>query len=133
MDYKRVKATELRKNHSQWRDENFLNKEGFFPVFYGFKSYLNKLSSGAVSLFIYIGMHSNNQTGECYHDLNRISNYFKKSPRTISSWFKELEEAGLIERMQLTLNGVSHTFIRPYREHKEQGSESIGEGEKNKE
>jgi DNA-binding transcriptional ArsR family regulator len=133
MDYKRIRATKLRKDHSQWRDQNFLNKEGFFPVFYGFRDYLNELSSGAVSLFLYIGLHANNQTGECYHDLNRISKYFKKSPRTISSWFKELEEAGLIERMQLTLNGVSHTFIRPYKGDKEQGSEPVEKREKDKE
>lgn len=112
---KRNRATELRQEHSMWRDENFLKKKGFFPVFSEFKSYLGNLSPGAVSLFLYIGLHANNQTGECYHDINRISTFFKKSPRTISSWFKELEEAGLIEKLQLKLNGVSHTFIRPYK------------------
>ena len=115
MEYKRLKATELRTEHSQWRDENFLNKEGFFPIFKDFKSYLNQVSPGAITLFIYIGLNSNNQTGECFHDIKRISDYFDKSPRTISTWFKELEEAGLIERLQLKMNGVAHTFIRPYR------------------
>jgi len=112
--HKRERATELRKDHSKWRDENFLNKEGFFPVFSDFKYYLPKISGGAVSLFLYIGLHSNNQTGECYHDIKKISNFFNKSPRTISTWFKELEDVGLIERLQLKLNGVSHTFIKPY-------------------
>lgn len=115
LDNKRSRATELRQDHSKWRDEKFLNKEGFFPLFHDFKEYLPKISSGSISLFVYIGLHSNNQTGECYHDINRIADYFNKSPRTISSWFKELEEVGLIERLQLKLNGVSHTFIRPYR------------------
>ncbi|CDO05231.1 hypothetical protein BN988_03821 [Oceanobacillus picturae] len=111
---KRIQATELRRNHSQWRDKNFFNKEGFFPVFEDFKYYLPKISGGAISLFIYIGLHSNNKTGECYHDIQRIADYFGKSPRTISSWFKELEDVGLIKRLQLKLNGVSHTFIQPY-------------------
>lgn len=115
---KRSRATELRKNHSQWRDEQFLNKNGFFAVFHGFKDYLPEISGGATSLFLYLGLHSNNQTGECYHDISRIAEFFNKSPRTISSWFKELEEADLIERLQLNLNGVSHTFIKPYRSRK---------------
>jgi DNA-binding transcriptional ArsR family regulator len=120
-DTKRVIATRLRKEHAHWRDQNFINKVGFFPVFSDFKSYLPKLSGGAVSLFIYIGLHSNNQTGECYHDLDRIARYFNKSKRTIGSWFKELEEHGLIVRMQLEPNKVSHTFIRPYKKNKEVG------------
>jgi hypothetical protein len=110
----RVRAANLRKEHSQWRDKNFANKVGFFPIFSGFEYFLPKISGGAASLFIYIGLHSNNQTGECYHDLNRISQFFNKTPRTIASWFKELEEIGLIERFQLQVNGVAHTFIRPY-------------------
>lgn len=116
MENKRMRATQLRKEHSQWRDENFLAKEGFFPIFSGFKSYLADLSSGAISLFIYIGLHSNNQTGECYHDIKRVAEFFNKSPRTVSNWFKELEDVGLIERLQLKLNGVAHTFIKPYKE-----------------
>lgn len=111
---KRTQATRLRKEHSQWRDEQFASKAGFFPVFYDLKDYLNHLSSGGISLFIYLGLHSNNQTGECYHDLKRIAKYFNKSTRTISTWFKELEDAGLIEKLQLEPNTVAHTFIRPY-------------------
>lgn len=114
---KRTKATRLRKEHSQWRDEQFANKSGFFPVFYDLKNYLNHLSSGSISLFIYLGLHSNNQTGECYHDLKRIAKYFNKSTRTVSTWFKELEDIGLIEKFQLEPNKVAHTFIRPYSKH----------------
>ncbi|HDT6613911.1 MULTISPECIES: helix-turn-helix domain-containing protein [Bacillus cereus group] len=109
-----LKASRLREEHIKWRRGNFENKKGFFPVFYGFQDFLPDLSSGAVSLFLYIGLHSNNQTGECYHDLTTIANFFGKSSRTISTWFKELEEQGLIERIQLEFNGVSHTFIKPY-------------------
>lgn len=111
----RDKATKFRKEHSQWRDTNFLNKKGFFPVFYEFKDSLFKLSGGAVSLFIYFGLHANNQTGECFHSIEKISLYFGKSSRTISSWIKELEEAKLITRIQLEMNGTAHTFIRPYK------------------
>lgn len=112
----RERATVLRKQHSQWRDTNFINKEGFFPVFQGFKEYMSSLSSGAISLFIYLGLHSNNLTGECSHSVEKMAKYFNKSTRTISNWIKELEEADLIERLQLKFNGVAHTFIKPYSE-----------------
>lgn len=108
------KAAIYREEHAIWRKENFENKKGFFPIFYGFEEYLSKLSSGAVSLFIYIGIHANNVTGENYHNIETISKHFGKSIRTVSSWFKELQDHGLIERFQIEFNGVSHTFIRPY-------------------
>ena len=110
------RAHRLRKRHALWRQNNFKRKEPFFPVFSSFSYYLPKISGGAVSLFLYLGLHSNNQTGECYHDLKTISNFFNKTPRTITSWFKELEDVGLIERFQLHMNGVAHTFIVPYDE-----------------
>lgn len=119
---KRNKATHLRKEHSQWRDTNFLEKKGFFPIFTDFKKVLPSLSGGAVSLFVYLGLHSNNQTGECFHSIAKISNFFNKSPRTISAWFSELENVGLVKRIQLEMNGPSHTFIRPY-EHLENDSD----------
>jgi hypothetical protein len=115
----RSKATRLRREHSQWRDTNFANKKGFFPIFSDFKDHLRNLSAGAVSLFVYIGLHSNNHTGECYHSINTMAKFFNKSPRTISSWLSELEKHKLIERIQLEMNGTAHTFIRPYTKEKE--------------
>lgn len=111
----RERATTLRKNHSQWRDTNFIEKKGFFPVFEDFKEVMPEISTGAISLFIYFGLHSNNLTGECFHSIERISKFFGKSTRTISSWIKELEEKKLIERVQLKFNSTAHTFIKPYR------------------
>lgn len=108
------KAAELKKEHTEWRNKNFLNKQGFFPVFQGFKNQMKILSPGAISLFLYLGLHSNNLTGETTHSIERMASFFGKSTRTISMWLKELEENGLIERVQITFNGTSHTFIRPY-------------------
>jgi hypothetical protein len=110
----REKATFYREEYYQWRRQKFVDNAGFFALFADFKAYLPLLSTGAISLFIYIGLHSNNKTGECYHDLHTISKTFGKSKRTIISWFNELQSHGLIERLQLEFNGVSHTFIRPY-------------------
>lgn len=110
----RDRAVRLRNEHSRWMQYNFNFKAGFFPVFKGFEYYLPKISGGATALFIYLGLHSNNKTGECYHDVKTIAKFFGKTERTITSWFKELEDVGLIERFQIKMNGVAHTFIRPY-------------------
>lgn len=110
----RKKAAELKRVHLEWRDKNFKNKKGFFPIFHGFKEHMKTLSPGATSLFLYLGLHSNNLTGETTHSIERMANFFGKSTRTISMWLKELESHDLIERIQLTFNGTSHTFIKPY-------------------
>lgn len=123
MSSNKIKATKLKKEHLSWREELFHKKEGFFPIFYDFKNQLPHLSGGAVSLFIYLGIHSNNKTGESYHSLERIAEFFGKSSRTISTYFKELEEKGLIERFQLDINGRAHTFIKPYR--RVEGEEAV--------
>ncbi|MEC2393940.1 hypothetical protein BK709_19550 [Bacillus thuringiensis serovar shandongiensis] len=112
-------AKMLKREHYEWRDMNFTIKNGFFPVFHEFKDCLQHLSGGAVSLFIYLGLNSNNKTGECYHSIETMANFFDKSTRTISQWLKELEENELIVRIQLEFNGVSHTFLRPYGENKD--------------
>lgn len=120
----RDKANNLRKEHSNWRVYNFENKEGFYPIFSDFKNYFGNLSPGAITLFLYFGLHSNNQTGECKHTLETIAHNLNKSVRTISNWIKELEENLLITRIQEDYNSPSRTFIIPYtkRYYKEKNS-----------
>ena len=108
------KVSKLKRDHLEWRELNFKQKSGFFPVFKEFKSHMGNLSPGAISLFLYLGLHSNNLTGESSHGIERMAKFFNKSTRTISSWLKELEKEGLIERVQIKFNGPSHTFIKPY-------------------
>lgn len=101
-------------NHKKWKEINFKKKENFFPVFKDFEYFLNELSPGATSLFLYFGLHANYQTGECFHSIDTIANYFNKSKRTISNWIKELENKQLILRLQKKFNGPSHTLLLPY-------------------
>lgn len=110
----RDRANQLRVNHKEWRNYNFSHKEGFFPLFSDFKNEMKFLSPGAVSLFVYFGLHSNNVTGECSHSLETIAHNLNRSIRTISNWVKELESNQLIERIQLDFNSSSRTFIIPY-------------------
>lgn len=100
--------------YKEWRKENFNKNEGFFPVFSDFRDIMRHLSPGAVSLYIYLGLHANYKTGEVFHSLGTIAIYFGKSTRTITNWMKELEENNLIFRQQKELNHVSYTYLKPY-------------------
>lgn len=111
----RDKAISQKKNYGIWK-KNSLDKNGFFVIFNGFveKDYLKKISGGALKLYIYLGIHSDNSTGESFYSLKSISQYFNVSERTISNWFKELLRLKLIQRYQLEFNGVSHTYLNVY-------------------
>lgn len=104
-----------RENHYHWKKSN-LNSSGYFIIFNGFQAngYLKKISGNALKLYVYIGIHSNNLTGESFHSIETIAKYFGKNERTIYNWFNELVRLKLVRRAQLQLNGPSHTFIQPY-------------------
>ena len=108
-------AENNRKEYEEWKNLA-LDSFGFFPIFQPFKEnfLLRKLSGNALRLYLYLGLMSGNQTGETWVSIETMSSYFRKSKRSISAWIKELEDAKLIERMQLELNGSSHTFLKPY-------------------
>lgn len=109
------KAELLEQDFSKWKSTS-LEKGGYFPVFSGLKErfLLKNLSGNAIKLYLYLGLHSGNDTGSTWVSIEYIAKYFEKSPRTISYWLKELEEAQLITRMQMENNGVAYTFLRPY-------------------
>ena len=111
------KAQSFEKQYSDWKSAS-LNKGGYFPVFTAFKErfLLKELSGNAVKLYLYLGLYSGNDTGKTWISIESMAKYFGKSPRTVSNWLRELEEAKLIERMQMEKDGVSHTFLRPYSE-----------------
>lgn len=103
------------KDYQLWRKDNFKNNTGFFPIFSDFNKYINKLSPGAVKLYVFLGLHSNYTKGTSYYSIKRLSIEFGKSTRTISNWIQELEKNSLIYRKQKRLNGVSTTYLIPYR------------------
>jgi hypothetical protein len=111
------KAELHRANYEEWKGKAF-DQFGFFPIFQPFKEsfLLSNLSGNALRLYIYLGLMSGNLTGETWVSIDTVSKYFDKSPRAVSSWFRELESAKLIERLQFKHNEVSHTFLMPYGE-----------------
>lgn len=114
----RIIAEDKRYRYQKWK-EHALDDFGYFPIFQPFKEsfLLRNLSGNALRLYIYLGLMSGNKTGETWVTIETMAKYFDKSKRSISGWIKELEEAGLIERMQLKPNGPSHTFLKPYGSH----------------
>lgn len=109
------KSDQLKKTYENWKKEA-LNNSGYFVIFNGFLSddILKKISGNALKLYIYLGLHSKNMTGEVWHTNNSISKYFNRTDRTIRTWIKELENLNLIYRMQLEFNGVAHNYLLPY-------------------
>lgn len=109
------KAEMHRSNYKKWKEKS-LDFCGYFPVFQHFKEgfILRELSGNALKLYIYIGLHTGNKTGETWVTIESMSNYFEKSPRTISYWLEELIEQDLITRIQLNYNEPAHTFLIPY-------------------
>lgn len=121
MDFNKLpnhrKADFYREAYASWKRGAF-DHIGFFPIFNSFKEefILRELSGNALKLYVYLGLNSGNKTGETWTSIEKISQYFDKSPRAISNWIKELENLQLIERMQLKHNESAHTFLKPYGE-----------------
>lgn len=111
----RTFATRSRKNYSIWKS-NSLDSAGFFVIFNGFldNNILQKISGNALKLYVFLGIKSDNSTGESYYTISSMAKYFKKSERTINNWINELEKLNLIRRVQFQKNKVAHTFLQPY-------------------
>lgn len=115
MSSNKNKSITLKNNYSSWKKTK-LDTSGYFIIFNDFlsPSLLKNISGNALKLYIYLGLHSNNMNGEVWHGVDKISKYFNKSDRTIRTWLRELQDLGLIYRMQLEYNGNSHNYLLPY-------------------
>lgn len=107
---------ELRESHKEWRENLHKEKTGFFPVFSNqIKPYIQDLSGNAIRLYIYLGIHSNNETGEVMGTNPRMmQQFFDCQLRTLQKWLEELEQANLIRRIQPAYKTKMHIFILPY-------------------
>jgi len=102
-----------RQEYKEWRNNK--KKEGFFVIYNSFftNELLKTISGNSLKLYIYLGIHSKNNTGESWHSLERIAEYFEKDMRTIGRWIKELEDINLIKRVQKGLR-IPNTFLIGY-------------------
>jgi len=115
MKSNKLKSEALKSDHREWKKEQ-LDSNTYFIIFKDFLSphILKKMSGNALKLYIYLGLNSDNMTGEVWHGTEKIAKYFNKSERSIRNWFKELQELNLIYRMQLQFNGNSYNYLLPY-------------------
>lgn len=109
------KSEVYRNNYQNWKEDSLIYV-GYFPIFQSFKEdfLLRDLSGNAIKLYIYLGLHAGNKTGETWVTIENIAKYFEKSPRAISYWIEELVNCRLIERIQLKYDESAHTFLIPY-------------------
>ncbi|MGN7403686.1 helix-turn-helix domain-containing protein [Cytobacillus praedii] len=106
---------ELREEYGTWRNELQEINKPFFMIPSDFKHiFLRDISGGALKLFLFLGFHSKYNTGESWYTLEQVGAFFKKDPRTIANWFKELEDKGLIFRGQKGFTMKANTFLKPY-------------------
>lgn len=107
---------QLRLDYAKWRKEKKDSKSGFFVIyndlFTGGK--LRDIKGNALKLFIYLGIHANNESGECWHSVEKISSYFGMDTRTVNRALKDLEDTELIIRIQKGFKRVANTFLKPY-------------------
>jgi hypothetical protein len=110
-----LEMEKYRSNYGEWKENNIRKKEGFFPIYNSFKfTHLSKISGGALKAYIYLGLHSHNKTGECWHSIEKISEFFQVDERTTKKWLAELEDFGLIVRIQKGFRRIANTFLVPY-------------------
>lgn len=112
---KNVQALANIEQYDRWKKDS-LNGKGYFIVFQSFKdkNILKNISGSALKLYLFLGLHSGNFTGESWVSISTIANYFGKDTRTVSYWIKELEELGLIKRIQFSKTESAHTYLQPY-------------------
>lgn len=108
-------ANILKNIYTDWK-RSMLETSGYFVIFKPFQNNekLKHISGNALKLYVYLGLNSNNYTGEVWHSNKKIATYFGKSERTIRGWMQELESLNLIKRFQLEYNKESHTYLQPY-------------------
>ena len=101
----REKAVHYRNNYSAWKKYS-LDSKGYFIIFNGFleRRILKNITGNSLKLYIFLGIHSNNETGESYYSIESMAKYFGKSERTINNWINELEKLNLIKRMRLVIH-----------------------------
>lgn len=111
----RERAKVVTENFRAWKKQS-LEEAGYFIIFNGFldSNMLNRISGGALKLYIFLGLRSDNKTGESFYKIKTMSEYFGVNDRTITNWLRELEKLNLIKRMQLGYNSVAHTYLIPY-------------------
>ncbi len=89
------------------------NKEfRFAKIDSNFANFLPYLNDGAIKLYFYYAAAARNDTGESWHGADRISQKLDVTARSIGNWNRQLEDLGLIFRINNGKKSKS-TFVLP--------------------
>lgn len=102
-----------RKEYRRWRTQLMRKESGFFALYQDFLPMIKELSAPALRVYLYVGLHSNNWTGESWHSLSTIAETLKMDPRTVRRALNELVDHELVARLQKTPRGRTYTYLRP--------------------
>ncbi len=107
----------VRDYYGYWRDTCTDRGAQFFQLYKAFmdRGYLKNLDDGAIKLYLYYGFMAKNDTGESWHGVDRIAEYFGVQTRTVEKWNRALRDAGLIIRSQDKRKSTT-TFLVPFSE-----------------
>ncbi|MDQ2085171.1 helix-turn-helix domain-containing protein [Herbivorax sp. ANBcel31] len=111
-----IAMAQLRRNYGKWRKDKLIKKDGFFIIYNDFyiSEKLKHIKGNALKVYVYLGIHVKNETGECWHSVERIADYFEMDKRTVERALGNLEELELIQRIQKGFKRVANTFLKPY-------------------
>jgi len=119
---KEEELEQLSKKYRSWIRKNKKKTEGKSQCFFFLpRSFLkcmtgeDKLSPGAIKLYVYCGIVMDKMKGYTLIGLDKMSKDLGVHKRTVSNWFMELNERKLIERHQMEFNGACCTHIMPYK------------------
>lgn len=108
-----LRRDKYRDEYLQWRSQLMKAESGFFALYADFEPMLTQLSAGALRLYLYIGFHSDNWTGESWHSVDTMAKSLNVDARTVRKGLRELEDMGLIRRVQPRPRGRTFTYLRP--------------------
>ncbi|PAE35442.1 helix-turn-helix domain-containing protein [Bacillus sp. 7884-1] len=105
----------LKHYYKSWRDLNQTAKSGFMRLDNAFKDkYLKELGDGALKLYLYFCFHAANETGDSWHSIPRIAEFFNGAQtRTIDNWIKTLVDKNLIYRASQGKKSYT-TYLLPF-------------------
>ncbi len=114
-DIYQLEMDQLRYKYKKWKGSRKDSHSTFFMIYSDFKDiHLKDISGGALKLYVYLGFQADTFTGECWQSIDSIAYFFRNDTRTVNKWVKELEERGLIKRIQTGFKRISNTFLIPY-------------------
>lgn len=106
------KSFEIEYDH--WKKEQLKNRM-YFIIFESFlDEKLNKISGGALKLYVFLGMKSKPYTGSSWYAVETMAKYFGVTERSIINWLNELIELNLIKRIKHEGKITNTTYLLPY-------------------